>query len=572
MTTEPPAQDTGPTAQINVLARAFVTRFFDNEVTGGSNDLKTTFFWMLAFLATPGFLLPFLMAFDWTLIARFQGPEVLREVTRTDKTLYLVLGMVASGLVAAITWNSLLLDRRDGLILGTLPVSAWTIVAAKLVALAIYIGIVAVGMHALGAVSFGFSLATLSSFMFLIRSVLAHFLASVAASFFVFLAVAGAQGAALALSGPGLFRRISPVLQVLLVATVVIGFTEIPRISESVIDTLAGQGQDNRPWILLTPPLWFLGTYEWILGTHDPVLLRLHRWAAIGLGAVAALALLTYPLAYRRLSASAVEAGDARRTRRVHLAERFTQLLSRRPAVRAAAQFFLASIGRVERLRFVIAAAVGFIAAWVIPTLIYWLPGARAAAGPRSEILALSLAALIFLLLGLRIAIAMPADLRASWLIATAEAPGAALRSGVWKGIFLVGVIPVVAAFTPLYWWSWGIRVAVLHALVLLAFGTVLVEVLLWRMQSMPCTQPWRPEGVNLRKWWPAYLAGFSLLTLGLAAIEVRSFHSARASATLIGTFLLLALAVRVGHRRRDPVHHEEIQDALDAPHVLDLN
>src|SRR5258705_162505 len=146
----------GGSSDFDLLARTFFARFFDNDITGGSSDLASSFFWLLAFLAAPGFFMPILMSFNWDGYAIVYGTEGLRVASRGDKVFYLGYAMIASGLVSAITWSSLLLDRRDCLVLGTLPLAGPRIVRAKLAALCAYVATVAVGMHALASASYGF--------------------------------------------------------------------------------------------------------------------------------------------------------------------------------------------------------------------------------------------------------------------------------------------------------------------------------------------------------------------------------------------------------------------------------
>src|SRR5688572_27793030 len=121
------------------LTGAFFARFFESEITTGFDDLKSPFFWLLAALAIPGMFIPWIMAFDWHLIAMMKGPLALREASQAEKTFYLGFAMIASGLLTTIVWSTLLPDRRDTLILGSLPVGSSTIVAAKLAALTGYV-------------------------------------------------------------------------------------------------------------------------------------------------------------------------------------------------------------------------------------------------------------------------------------------------------------------------------------------------------------------------------------------------------------------------------------------------
>ena len=267
----------------SALARAFLERFFENEITAGFDDLKGAFFWMVAALIVPGLFIPWMMSFDWQFIATFKGAAALREAAQAEKVFYLGFAMVASGLLTTIVWSSLLPDRRDTLILGALPVRSSTIVGAKLVALAAYILLVSVSMHAISAIVFGLMLAANASMGFAVRGILAHFVAASAASASVALVVAAAQGVALAVAGPRLFRRLSPVLHGCLVALVAVALASLPIITFSIVHTLRGSGSRMRPWILGTPAVWFLGLYEWLLGTSNPVLLGLARNAGLTL-------------------------------------------------------------------------------------------------------------------------------------------------------------------------------------------------------------------------------------------------------------------------------------------------
>ena len=207
----------------------------------------------------PGVFIPWLMVFDWHLIAMFQGADRLREASGAEKTFYLGFSMIASGLLTAIAWSSLLPDHRDTLILGTLPVKPRTVVIAKLAALAGYVAIVAVSMHAMAAFFFGAILSTNSPFLFLVRGMVAHFVAACAASAAVALWVAAAQGVTLAIVGPRLFVRLTTALQAGLVALIALGLAALPTITSSAVDTVRGFGRGMQPWILSTPPVWFLG-------------------------------------------------------------------------------------------------------------------------------------------------------------------------------------------------------------------------------------------------------------------------------------------------------------------------
>lgn len=530
--------------QRRALVRTFLARFFENEITTGTDDLKASFIWLLSFLSVPGFFMPVIMGFSYALVARLHGAEALRIASRGDKAFYLGFAMTASAVITAVTWSSLLVDRRDGLILGALPVRPATVVRAKLVALAGYVGLVAGAMNLLASLSFGAALSARSSFAFGLWMFVMQYITSVAACVFVFAAIAAAQGTLLAGLGPRLFARVSPVLQVLLVAAIVGSLVALPIINISVVDTLRGTGRNVHPWLLALPPLWFLGLYEWGLGTSDPVLLRLAALSAVSLAVAAGLTVVSYPLAYRRVMRSAVDgsAGD-RVGNGVRAVDALTAGLVRHGPAHAVVQFFSASLGRVERLRFVMAVSAGVALTWIAPT---WFSLLRDAPGePRVSALSLPLSTMLFVLAALRVAAALPSDRKAAWMFDVTPPSKQDVRTALERTMFVFVVVPSVAIFTPLYWSVWGMTVAMTHAAIALSIGVLIIAALLWRFDGMPCSRAWNPESLNLGRRWFIYLAVFILVTSKVPEIELLLFGHSRLCALFIALILVTAWLVR---------------------------
>ncbi len=555
-------------AQVRALHRAFLVRFFENEITSGTDDLKASFIWLLSFLAVPGVFLPMSMGFVWQLIALKHGPEAVRIATRGDKAFYLGFTMIATASVATIAWTSLLADRRDGLVLGVLPVRPIVVVVARLGALASYVGLLAVGMNLLASVSFGVGLAGGS--VGLLRGVMAHLVASVGASACVFLCITGAQGVVLATLGPRVFQRMAPLMQITLVGLIVVGFLALPVIDVSVVPTLAKDGHDLRPWILSTPPLWFLGLYEVILGTSDPVLTGLATKAGYAFVAGLLATGCSYPFAYRRVMLAAVqEGGDSRHEPLGRSAARLlASSVGRASGIRAVSQFFFATLGRVERHRFIVAASIGVVIAWVLPGSISVL--STRPDSPRVELLALPLAAMVFLVCGLRIAASIPADPGAGWLFDVTPPPRRHARAAVERTMIGFCVVPVALAFAPLYRSLWGGRVALSHTAVSIAMGVLLVEVALWRVHAVPCVQSWNPQAENLgRRWW-AYLVGFLMFTVGVSTHEVGLFGDTFQITMFVAAIVVTALVVRFLSLRQRIVVDD--RSAFAPGDVLSLN
>jgi len=262
--------------QFTALTRTFLARFFDNEITGGTNDVLQGFFWVVTILSVPGALIAVMLSVHWGVLGTVYGVAVLRYASQPDKVLYLGLVMIGSALVSAIVWTSLLVDRQDALILGTLPLRASTVAAAKLSALLVYVGLIAGSMAGTSSVLWGFFLASGrgATFGWAFHGIVAHFVATAAASAFVLLAVAAVEGLALSILGPRIFARVSIALQAGLVVLVGAAMLVLPRIPSAVAN-LYSHGASRQNWLLNTPPVWFLGLYEWAFGTMDPDLKQL---------------------------------------------------------------------------------------------------------------------------------------------------------------------------------------------------------------------------------------------------------------------------------------------------------
>ena len=563
-----------PLLAVSPLTRTFFVRFFENDLTGGTSDLRSSFFWMIAFFGTPGALIPVIMSVNWEGAVIVGGTELLRVVSRADKVLYLGLAMISSGLISAGVWSSVLLDRRDSLVLGTLPLTGARIVRAKLTALAIYVALMAFGIHTASALTYGFILSTHNTFAFLLTGIAAHMTAACAAAAFVMFGVAAFQGLFFAALGPRWFFVVSTWLQSLVMAVAIVGLLALPTISGSTVDTLAGSGPDVRPWILYTPPLWFLGIYESVLGTSDENLHTLATIAVAALGSVCLVTFVSYPMAYRRLVATVVELPkmSGRQGWAARAVEAVVVAASRRGATRAASQFYTTAIRRSATHRLAMAVTVGVTAAVMAPTILEWAP--RFATMPPSapvSLLGLPLQAMFLLLVGLRVSASLPADLPSRWMLDSIGASPTKLRSGLWRSMFVAAVVPVALAVFVIYGRIWGMGVSPIHALLCVTVGATLVEMLLWGFDGMPCAKPWRPEHANLRKWWPAYLGLFALVGVGVPAIERMCFDEDTGFVALFATIVGVGLVLRVTHLRRRIIPDENV-DEPPAVQILNLD
>jgi hypothetical protein len=556
--------------RVRVLTPVFFGRFFDNEMASGAGSLKTPFFWLVAFLAAPGVFMPILMSSEWSFVSRYYGLAQLDIIVRADKVIYLAYSGFAAGIVITMAWNALLLDRRDGLVLGAQPVGARDVIVAKILALAGYVGLLIVAMNAAASLMFGLFLIDARGPGSVFGSTLAHFVASSAYGLFICLAMVALQGVALALAGGRAFVKISPILQLVITAVVLTSFFFIGDTANATIDTLAGTGPHVASWILRTPTMWFLGLYEVMLGFREPVLVTLGWRAITALGIVVAITAVALPLSYRRVMIAAVEqTGRSRRASFVSAAAHaIARLITRPGETRALADFFLVSIIRHNRPRLAVAIAVGATIAWSGPVLAVELAHGVTTV-PAAPLLGTSLAAIALLVAGFRVAASLPSELPPRWVFAVHGVSDKASRAATARVAFALGVVlpTAISAIALGKWWG---PLVLPHAALCLSTGLLTVELAFSRFDGMPCARPLNAEGANLRAWWPAYLGGFVFVSSGLPWIELHFRQNPPAMWAFVVSPLAAAAVWRVASRfiTREPPADED-----DLPHVqvLDL-
>jgi hypothetical protein len=543
--------------QLTALFRAFLARFFENEISDGSRDMKGSFLWIIAALAAPGLLLPVSKMFDWQVLMAFSGYETFRRVILADKVMYLSFGMGGIMLLSAIVWQALLVDRRDAMVLGSFPLRPRATVAAKIAALLAYVGIVGGGMHVVAAFGYGLILAV--SFADVVFGVVGHFVSGLLASMFVCVTVAALQAAILAIGGPRVFARLTAPAQLVLAAAGLMLFLLCPTIGAATIDFVGGN--DRSAWVLWMPPVWFLGVYEMILGFEQRAMPQMALRALLALAGMMALLLAAYPLAYRRIVASAMQGSPlgTRRSLAGVALDRFVRQLPVRPDTRGALHFILLTIGRVARHKLLIATAIGAAVAITLPFILRWAAQAGAPAWPGPSHIAVPFVFVMLGLAGTRMAYNVPSERAAGWIFSTANRQARAGTSAARLAGLLVGAgMPAIACLLA-YAWFWGLEVAAPLALTVFAFGALIGEMGVRTVDFVPFTRPYAPGRSNLQARWPLYLMAavifLQILPTAVSALLMNGYGPI-APATLGA----LAIGLRFAHPPEPP-------DLIDADH-----
>jgi hypothetical protein len=503
--------------QVRALTAAFFARFFESDTTAERTDSTRSFFWLLAILAAPGLLLTTYRQFLWERIARRgEGLAALHQAVRADTADYLALTFVAVAVVAAARWQSLVIDRRDALVLGSLPTRPRAIVVAKLAALAGYTGLLAAGMHVGTALVQGIALGALERPTNVAGTMAGLAIASVGLTVFVMTAVASFQAAGLALVGPPRFARVAVMMQMALVAVVLVVFVLMPGHSPRAFSTFDADGVGGPAWVFWLPPIWFLGVYETIAGSASAELQGLARlgWSALGLSI--GLLLVAAPIGgARTLRGAFAVSALARWPIGRWCTDRLARALTRQPPARGAIAFAFATLGRVSgpRLVFALLCATGLTG--LVPVL-----GAAVSFHPDASttVLAFPFVMQFFALLGLRLAIRTPVELPGRWLFDQTDVSPLAGRAAAWRILFAGGVAVPILATAVLWMWLWEPAVAVARTAAALAGGWLALEVLLWGYVGVPCSRPLVSAAFRGRTL--ALVAGFEAFCFESAAAQ----------------------------------------------------
>jgi hypothetical protein len=508
-------------SQFRELARHFFGRFFDNDLVSADGDMRSTVINILAILAAPGMLLPFLFYIKYVNMADL--PMYVRDLASLgEKEFFICFSMTVMGLVTVIEWEMLFPDRRDYANLAPLPIRLRTMFGAKIVALLAFLAVFSLAINAFSPILFPAVVTARGSIASVLVFARCHVISVLAANAFVFFLCVALQGLLMNLLGHRALVRVSPYVQFALVSALILMFLLSGRIVSEL-----HLHQPNSAAVYLFPPLWFLGLYQTQLGWTNPVFRELATSARLAVGWTTAAALAAYLLSYKRHVRRSLESGDALSAEPSAAGRIMGRMLDRwvvRDSLQQASFYFIwKTLTRSRRHKLFFAAYVAVGCALVFEGLAVLVArgGNSWMYRPIPELLPTPLILSFFILCGMRHVFAVPAELRANWVFRVSDR-GEARRclAGVKKAMMVFGVLPLFALLLPLHVLLWGWRPALLHIL----FGTVvswlLVEVLLASFEKLPFTCSYLPGKANLKVSWPIYLFGFTTYLSTMVTLE----------------------------------------------------
>jgi hypothetical protein len=490
----------------------FFGRLFESDLMPAGLPQVQLLIGVVAFLGAPSLLAPILMGKKYVWFAG--DPLRLSAVAATDRTIAMLLAILAIGVITLVIWEGIFPDKRDGRILGVLPISIPTLVVARLSALALVFAFFVAATALPAGFSFGIMASAFNVPGGLAGTGVSHFLATAGAEAVVFFGVVLLQCVILNTAGAAVAQRLAVVLQV----AMVVGLFQLPLILP----------------ILMSP--------------------RIAAMAPLAALAVSAAALLLYAASYKRMLKLALEGTGKKNNRRPLLrwvVPMLQRMLPLKQPGRAVFAYTLRTAARSRQHRMLLAGWVGLALALILSSIVPFTirNGWAAFARPTPIVLVAPLILAALTMTGLRMLFAIPAEIRANWAIRLRQpVPVSLAIDGAAGALIACGVLPAVLLALGSATLLWGVAIGIKHALFVAVLGVGLAEVLSIGLDKIPFTCTYMPGKGRLIKLWPLYLTLFSLYTVSMASLEAALM---RKGGFAVGLGILFVLAVIAAIIRR---------------------
>jgi hypothetical protein len=578
---------------LRLLTGVFLRRLIDNDLISPHADRHESLALLCATVVSVAVFVTFFLSTNYlAAFIQLPGPTALSALS--DRFLFISASMAISALAALIVWDALSLETRDAAILGPLPLSARTIIRAKLAAVVVFAAVLALALNAVPSVLYPAFLTINMRGMSvggLLRLIAAHATTMVLASLFGFFGILAMRGILRLVFRESGFARVSTAVQSALVVFSVVALLLAPTVRATGLrDWVAGVVPARWPAV---PVLWFLGINETVTGdivVGTPVVVpgrlklpavlkreddasratyrelkppfaALARRAWLSLPLVVVLAIASFLWNNRRLPDRSVGGHGVGSTHPIirRIAERLTQ---EDPEFQAGFFFTFQTLARSAPHRTIV--AISLAAGLALPVITLVRSGIQTVGIPSMDVgfFALHVMVLLALIAGFRYAVTVPAELGSNWTIRMAwlgDERGY-LAGTKSAGVVVLVILPLLALL-PLHVVLFGPTTAVFHSLFgfLIALATLDGVFLGYRKLPFACSHV---PIENPKLLWPAAAASFLLVTYGFAYLERFALQTPTRAAVLCAILgaivLVIKLIDRAQRRERLPVNFDE--------------
>jgi len=473
--------------QFEVLLRHLLFRFLHNELVTAEDDETKRAMTMAYAVGLPGMVVALILVIAYHPFPP-QQPRTFWGQAQ-DHYLYVMYAFVAMGAATVYEWDLLFPDFLDVFVLSVMPVEERRLFLARVLALAIFLGLVLLGTNILGIICFPIAVGP----PHMGRLFVAHAVGVLASGSFAAVSLLALQGVLLNVLGERVFRRITPLLQ----GTAILALLTLLFLFPLIADSLQALLTSGDRAVLWFPPFWFLGIYEQVLrgGAALPVFRELAHYGWWALLWMAACVAVTYPVAYRRKVRQTIE-GSAAVKHAGYVAGKMQWLLHRtllrKPGERAIFHFISQTILRSQRQRVMLAMYAGLGAALTFPAVL----GLKISGGHvRVVMLASGVTAAIpviafWTVAGLHAVLRSSVDRRGTWLFYTIigrpraeHFAGTRIWLTLWAGGISVAIVLILKMLVP----SAGL-VMMGQMVVALGVAVLVSDVFLFFVRRIPFT------------------------------------------------------------------------------------
>ena len=348
----------------------------------------------------------------------------------------------------------------------------------------------------------------------------AHAAAVLLAGVFASLLILALGGVLLCVLTASQFRVASPIMQMLSAAALALLMLHYLRFGDSM-QPLLSEPLGMTRWM---PPIWFLGVYEQLLrGPAAPAFApQMAHYAIRATEIVAAIVLLTYPLAWARMRRMAVEGATRRRGQPSQWLSSLLHRIIKRPGERAVFHFVGQTIRRNNRYQVYLALYAGTGLALAISCALTFRIEAASIQPALSDqgLHAIMPLLLFWVIAGLRTAFAFPLNLHAGSIfritgVNPSDCTAAARR---WVLLCALGVMAAILAALRIA--GWDARHLLVQAGCGLALSLLLTDGFFALQQSVPFNQPRMPGKTNFPLMLTLYVGVFPTFIYGVIYLE----------------------------------------------------
>ena len=545
--------------QFRLLSRDSVRRLLAHVVVSRDADPVQFAIWATALALCPPLLLSVRKIVEYPFLARMP-PERFEAMLNADRLFFLVYGMLAAALLAALAWEALYPDRTDQEIVGVLPVKPRTLAAARLSAAVATSVVFTTAINLPAAVVYSVAAVQHPLVGALPRVFLGHVAATTLGCTFVFLSLVALRGIVSICAGERVANRLAVVLQLVTIVALVEVFLFLPGVLGGLVRQMQTAGSTGA--LAMLPPVWFAALFAWMAEGRGLLVAEAGRApVAVGAALLVTAAISLGPAAWMGRRVLLVRSTD-RPSVSMILARAFATLFARRPAVRAMFLFGVASLTRSRRHVLFLASYLGMaIAAAMLGVIGAELRGRLQFAEPRAYLLVLPLVFMFFAVFGLRGALAIPTDIEANWPFRMTPPPVGLSVRATRLLIMTFGIVPVVGLWLMATLTVWPLQTAVTVAALDLLAGVWLTEIALVGWAKVPFATAHEPAPETLKSRLPWYVFFLMLYSRGGAALELSVIGSTESTLRLLAFGIAGIAIMRVWQARQQ----RRLQPTFDA-------